>query len=69
MFKEPQGLRNDKQVAVEIVVADSGVGIDSTKLESIFREFEQVESSTPPASEAIPGLGEDSIRFGRFNGA
>ncbi|QRV77842.1 protein-histidine kinase [Ceratobasidium sp. AG-Ba] len=55
-FKEPIGLRDSKEVAVEIVVADTGCGISSTKLESIFREFEQVESSIPRSGEA-QGLG------------
>ena len=54
-FEEPAGLRNTRAVAVEIVVADSGCGIPAAKLESIFREFEQVESSRP--SSAKPGLG------------
>ncbi|TDL22224.1 hypothetical protein BD410DRAFT_788955 [Rickenella mellea] len=55
-FKEPRGLRDPHQVAVEIVVADTGCGIESSKLESIFREFEQVESSVPRSTN-LPGLG------------
>ncbi|KAG8767835.1 Light-sensor Protein kinase [Ceratobasidium sp. 428] len=55
-FKEPVGLRDSKEVAVEIVVADTGCGISTTKLESIFREFEQVESSMPRSGES-QGLG------------
>ncbi|KDQ11477.1 hypothetical protein BOTBODRAFT_35351 [Botryobasidium botryosum FD-172 SS1] len=55
-FKEPAGLRDSKQVAVEIIVSDTGCGIPSEKLESIFREFEQVESSAPK-TENQPGLG------------
>ncbi|QRW20362.1 protein-histidine kinase [Rhizoctonia solani] len=55
-FKEPIGLRDSKEVAVEIVVADTGCGISSAKLESIFREFEQVESSIPRSGES-QGLG------------
>ena len=54
-FEEPEGLRREGSLAVEIVVADTGCGISPAKLESIFREFEQVESATPRA--ATPGLG------------
>ncbi|KAI0320183.1 hypothetical protein OF83DRAFT_1053619 [Amylostereum chailletii] len=55
-FDEPQGLRHPRSLAVEIVVRDTGCGIPATKLESIFREFEQVESAQPKTS-AAPGLG------------
>ncbi|KAI0051509.1 hypothetical protein FA95DRAFT_1485478 [Auriscalpium vulgare] len=55
-YEEPQGLRTPKQVVVEIVVSDTGCGIPAAKLESIFREFEQVESSQPKVTTA-PGLG------------
>jgi signal transduction histidine kinase len=44
-FDEPAGLRDPRHTAVEIIVADTGCGIPPEKLESIFREFEQVESS------------------------
>ena len=54
-FEEPEGLRRGGSVAVEIVVADTGCGISPAKLESIFREFEQVESAAPRT--ATPGLG------------
>jgi hypothetical protein len=57
-FNEPLGLRDSKQVAVEIAVADTGCGIDSSKLERIFREFEQVESTVPKTTDG-PGLGEE----------
>ncbi|KAF8895314.1 hypothetical protein BD779DRAFT_1498791 [Infundibulicybe gibba] len=57
-YSEPEGLRGPKQTVVEIVVADTGCGIAPAKLENIFREFEQVESSGPKASgEASVGLG------------
>ncbi len=61
-FEEPPGLRTVDNIAVELVVADTGCGITSDKLESIFREFEQVENSqTPPPSLPVPpqnnGLG------------
>src|SRR6188768_555381 len=49
-FGEPEGLRSTNQTAVEIIVADTGCGIAPEKLESIFREFEQVESSEPKTS-------------------
>jgi signal transduction histidine kinase len=58
-FDEPHGLRDADGIAVEIVVADTGCGISSAKLESIFREFEQVESmgQTPEANNEGVGLG------------
>lgn len=55
-FEEPTGLRTAGDVAVEIVVSDTGSGIPTEKLERIFREFEQVESA-PPRTHS-PGLGE-----------
>ena len=54
-FEEPEGLRREGSIAVEIVVSDTGCGISPAKLESIFREFEQVESTAPRT--ATPGLG------------
>ncbi len=54
-FEEPMGLRDTGDIAVEVVVADTGCGIPTEKLESIFREFEQVESA-PPRTHS-PGLG------------
>ena len=54
-FGEPEGLKREGSTAVEIVVADTGCGISCAKLESIFREFEQVESAAPRTSS--PGLG------------
>jgi hypothetical protein len=55
-FSEPEGLRNSKQIAVEIIIGDTGCGIPASKLECIFREFERVESAQPKTSTA-PGLG------------
>lgn len=49
-YGEPEGLRKVDQTAVEIIVADTGCGISQEKLASIFREFEQVESSEPKSS-------------------
>ncbi|KAH7913421.1 hypothetical protein BJ138DRAFT_1146165 [Hygrophoropsis aurantiaca] len=56
IYDEPEGLRKPSQAAVEIIVADTGCGIPGDKLESIFREFEQVESSETK-NAAIPGVG------------
>ncbi|KAJ3753797.1 hypothetical protein EV360DRAFT_96883 [Lentinula raphanica] len=55
-FGEPEGLRGPSSTAMEIVVADTGCGIPPLKLESIFREIEQVESSEPKTN-AEPGVG------------
>lgn len=55
-FEEPEGLRSSKQTAVEIVVSDTGCGIEDGKLEKMFREFEQVESSEP-RSNSEAGVG------------
>ncbi|KAF9235192.1 hypothetical protein BU15DRAFT_89676 [Melanogaster broomeanus] len=41
---KPEGLRDPSQTTVEINVSDTGCGIPNDKLESIFHEFEQVES-------------------------
>lgn len=57
VFNEPDGLRAEGHVAIEIVVSDTGCGIPSEKLESIFREFEQVDSSAHPRPGTRPGLG------------
>ena len=51
----PGSLQREGTVAVEIIVADTGCGISPEKLESIFREFEQVESAAPRST--TPGLG------------
>ena len=61
-FEEPLGVQASDNIAVELVVADTGCGITSDKLESIFREFEQVENAQtpPPQSPTTPqsnGLG------------
>ena len=63
-FNEPEGLRNSKQIAVEIIIGDTGCGIPASKLENIFREFEQVESAQPRTSTA-PGLGLGLAVVGR----
>jgi len=56
-FEEPEGLRQGGSVAVEIIVTDTGRGISPEKLESIFREFEQVESVAPRTPTPALGLG------------
>ena len=58
LFNEAHGLRDDAQVAVEIVVADTGRGIASDKLSNIFRQFENVQDSDGPTRGNYPGLGE-----------
>ncbi|KAH9480564.1 Cyanobacterial phytochrome B [Psilocybe cubensis] len=55
-FGEPEGLRNVDQIAVEILVSDTGCGISASRLESIFRQFEHVEPSQPK-SNGDPGVG------------
>ncbi|KAG8809948.1 Light-sensor Protein kinase, partial [Serendipita sp. 399] len=55
-FEEPEGLRPVGNVAVEIVVSDTGCGIQPEKLESIFREFEQVDTVNQPRQPRA-GLG------------
>ncbi|KAJ4482039.1 hypothetical protein J3R30DRAFT_3699364 [Lentinula aciculospora] len=55
-FAESEGLRGPSSAAMEIIVADTGCGIPPVKLESIFREIEQVESSEAKTS-AEPGVG------------
>jgi len=57
VFDEPDGLRAEGHVAIEIVVCDTGCGIPPEKLESIFREFEQVDSSAHHRPGTRPGLG------------
>lgn len=57
IYDEPEGLRSDKQAVVEIVVADTGCGIQEDKLAKMFREFEQVEISEP-RSNAEAGVGQ-----------
>lgn len=56
-FEEPTGLRSPGNVAVEIVVADTGCGIPGDKLEGIFREFEQVDVTPGPPTIPSQGLG------------
>lgn len=60
-FEEPAGLREAHNIAVEIIVSDTGCGITAEKLECIFREFEQVEST--PTRPPAPGLGQSFLDF------
>ena len=56
-YEEPAGLRDSSgDIAVEIVVEDTGCGIGTEKLESIFREFEQVEVAQTTRTQT-QGLG------------
>lgn len=57
-FEDQDALPSSGHVAVEIMVEDSGCGIPSDKLESIFREFEQVEATQAPKLQSTKGLGE-----------
>lgn len=56
-YDEPEGLRGENQMVIQIVVADTGCGIEGSKLESIFREFEQVESAETKGSDQVSGVG------------
>jgi hypothetical protein len=56
-YGEPEGLRRENQTVIQIVVADTGIGIGGVKLESIFREFEQVESADTTGSDQVGGVG------------
>ncbi|KAF9807670.1 hypothetical protein IEO21_08128 [Rhodonia placenta] len=56
-FDEPMGLRTAENVAVEIIVSDTGCGIPAERLECIFREFEQVESTEQKTPTQGLGLG------------
>jgi hypothetical protein len=70
-FDEPHGLRDADGIAVEIIVADTGCGISSAKLESIFREFEQVESmgQAPDNNEGVGEWRAPARRRGHADGA
>jgi signal transduction histidine kinase len=69
-FDEPEGLRSPKQTVVEILVADTGCGIEEGKLEKMFREFEQVEFSEPRSNTeaGVSGLTshENGLLYLRF---
>ena len=57
VFEDPDATEEMDGVAVVIVVADTGCGMSTEKLESIFREFEQVEAPLPAAAPSSKGLG------------
>ncbi|KAF8208676.1 hypothetical protein K438DRAFT_1812696 [Mycena galopus ATCC 62051] len=46
-LREPEGLRGPRQTAVEMVVADTGCGIDADRLGRMFHEFEALEPMEP----------------------
>jgi signal transduction histidine kinase len=57
IFDEPDGLRAEGHLAIGIVVSDTGCGIPPEKPESIFKEFEQVDSSAHHRPGTRLGLG------------
>jgi signal transduction histidine kinase len=54
-YEEPKGLRSRTETVVEVEVSDTGCGIPSEKLETLFREFEQVdiEEAKPRSSSGL----------------
>ncbi|KAJ7043874.1 hypothetical protein C8F04DRAFT_1070714 [Mycena alexandri] len=55
---DPEGARGLNETVIEIVVADTGCGIDAESLGSMFREFEEVETmELKPISRSDAGLG------------
>ncbi|KAJ6466421.1 phytochrome-like protein [Mycena sanguinolenta] len=63
-YVEPEGLRGPRQTAVEIVVADTGCGIDPARLAIIFREFEEVEPMEPRPGTSSGGGGGGGVGLG-----
>jgi hypothetical protein len=57
----PKKVQGEEEITLEMVVADTGCGIPTSKLQMIFREFEKVESSGSHSSEET-GVGEKSHR-------
>lgn len=58
LYNEPQGLRDPNQIVIEVSISDTGCGIEARRLESIFRELEQVDHSNKGDGEpSAPGLG------------
>jgi signal transduction histidine kinase len=51
-----------EEIILETVVADTGCGIPTSKLQMIFREFEQVESSESRSSGET-SVGKTSYRW------
>lgn len=68
-FAEPDGLRDrnstatTRQIAVEIVVSDTGCGIEPAKLEELFQQFEQVERLDQPEQDQNAGIGTAFCRW------
>lgn len=48
-------------VSIEIVIADTGCGIEPSRLQGMFREFEQVELEAPKRAGTIPQFGEFAV--------
>lgn len=46
--------RVENRVEIEVIVTDTGVGMSSKKLDSLFRELEQVQSETANILDATP---------------
>jgi len=57
VFNEQDGLRAEGHIAIESVVRDTGCGNLLEKPESLFREFERVDSSSHHKPGTRPRLG------------
>ncbi|KAF8319784.1 hypothetical protein DL93DRAFT_120462 [Clavulina sp. PMI_390] len=58
LYPEPPGLRDPSQIVIEVIVRDTGRGIEGPKLEGIFRDLEQIEHAEKSDKEPqTTGLG------------